>query len=454
MPHAMTLPREENRPELRRALGLAAITIFGVGDILGAGVYGLMGRIAGLTGTAVWISCILAGLTAAFTGLTYAELTSRFPKAGGAAHFCHVVHRIPLITFLVTFFVGLSGIFSTATGARIIGNYALALFPGTPPTIKDYVAPLLFVVLLGVIAMRGIVLSSAANTFCTIIESAGLFIIILAGLRFLGTVNYLDYPAALPEHANTPAMLLALSGASLVFYAFIGFEDLANLSEEVHTPERNIPLAICFAIMITTSIYCIVALVAVSVIPPRILAESQSPLLDVVRHAAPGFPLWLFSLIPAIAAFNTALMNLLMTSRLLYGMSNQKIPMLPPVLAYVHPVWRTPVVSVLSSMSAIAFLLLCFRDITTLASGASTFLLVVFIVLHTALIRAKRKPAFPPAPFSIPIVFPILGILTCMVLLFRQDIPALKTAALLAAAAIALFLIHAVILRQRRLLNP
>ncbi len=437
--------KEENTPELRRALGLAAITIFGVGDILGAGVYGLMGRIAGLTGTAAWISCVLAGITAAFTGLTYAELTARFPRAGGAAHFCHVVHRIPLITFLVTFCVGLSGVFSTATGARIIGNYALALFPGTPPAFKEYLMPILFVLLLGFIAARGIVFSSAANTVCTMIEGTGLCIIILVGLPFLGTADYLDYASALPEHAPTPAVLLALSGASLVFYAFIGFEDLANLSEEVRHPERNIPLAICFAITITTVIYCIIALVAVSVIPPRALAASSSPLLDVVRQAAPGFPLWVFSIIPAVAAFNTALMNLLMTSRLLYGMSRQQIPLLPPALAYIHPVWRTPIVSVLVSTGVIIVLIVSFRDIKTLASGASTFLLTVFILLHFALIRVKRNPSFPPAPFAIPGLVPLLGVATCFGLLFRQDITALKTASLLACLAIGVFWAHAVL---------
>lgn len=430
---------EKHAPELNRALGLFAITIFGVGDILGAGVYGLIGKIAGVAGTAAWISCLLAGITAALTGLTYAELTSRFPNAGGAAHFCNKVHRSPLITFFVVFFVGLSGVFSTATAARIISNYALALMPGIPPMVKDYLLPLVFVLLLGAIAARGIVFSSAANTFCTLVEATGILIVILLGLRFIGAVNYLDFSAAAPEHSATAAPLLALSGASLVFYAFIGFEDLANLSEEVRHPERNMPLAICLAIAITASIYCIVAMICVSILPPSVLAASKSPVLDVVRKAAPGFPIWLYSIIPAIAAFNTALMNLLMTSRLLYGMSRDRFTLLPPVLAYVYPKWRTPVVGVGVSIVVISLLLLCFRDIASLASGASTFLLAVFILLHWAVLRVKRDPASPRAPFAIPAVFPILGILTCLGLLARQDATALRTAGLLAAIALAIF---------------
>lgn len=438
----------QHPPELKRALGLFAITIFGVGDILGAGVYGLIGRIAGVAGTAAWISCLLAGVTAALTGLTYAELTSRFPKAGGAAHFCHTVHKCSLITFLVIFFVGLSGVFSTATAARIISNYALALMPGTPPMVKDYVVPLVFVLLLGAIAARGIVFSSAANAFCTIVEATGLFIVIFLGLRFLGTVNYLDFGAAMPEHASTAAPLLALSGASLVFYAFIGFEDLANLSEEVRDPERNMPLAICLAIAITTSIYCIIALVCVSVLPPLVLGVSKSPVLDVVREAAPGFPTWVYSVIPAIAAFNTALMNLLMTSRLLFGMSRERFSLLPAGLAYVHPRWRTPVAGVGVSIGAILLLLLCFRDIGSLASGASTFLLTVFILLHLAVIRVKRDSAWPRAPFTIPVFVPVLGILSCLGLLLRQDATALRAAGILAAIALAIFAAHALLLRN------
>lgn len=435
--------------ELNRALGLISITVFGVGDILGAGVYGLVGRVAGISGTAAWLSCLLAGITAALTGLTYAELTSRFPKAGGAAHFCHKIHRNPLVTFMVVFFVGLSGVFSTATASRIIGNYALALLPGMPPVLRDYVLPLIFVLALGGITARGVIFSSAANAVCTIIETSGLFIVILLGLRFLGGVDYLDFGAALPEHASTAAPLLALSGASLVFYAFIGFEDLANLSEEVRRPERNVPLAICFAIAITTSIYGLIALIAVSVLPPRELAVNASPVLDVVRHAAPWFPGWVYAVVPAIAAFNTALMNLMMTSRLLYGMSRERARLVPPALAYVHPRWRTPVLGVGVATGLVVVLLLVFRNITSLASGTSTFLLVVFILLHLAVLRVKRDPGAPPAHFRTPVFVPILGILSCAGLLMRQDATALRTAGLLAAVALATYGAHAVATRPK-----
>ncbi|WP_136965150.1 amino acid permease [Polyangium sorediatum] len=441
----MTTPPGQQPQGLERALGLTAITIFGIGDILGTGVYGLMGRIAGMTGTAAWVSCVIAGLTASLTGLTYAELASRYPKAGGAAHFCHMVYDNAFVTFFVTFFVGMSGVFSTATGARIIGNYALALFPDAPPIARDHLVPFVFVFLLGAIAMRGIVLSSAANAVCTVIEVSGLLLIIALGARFIGSVNYLDFASAAEPYQGTPAALLAVSGASLAFYAFIGFEDLANLSEEVVHPERNVPLGICLSVVGTILVYCLVALVAVSVMAPAALSESQSPLIDVVRKAAPGFPLWIYTVIPVFAAFNTALLNLLMTSRLLYGMSRRGLGVLPPLLSYVHPVWRTPVVGVGVAATVICVLLLCFRDIKTLASGTSTFLLAVFILLHIALIRIKRNPAAPRAAFPVPLAIPVLGVASCAGLLMRQDTTALRAAAVLGLAALVVYAVQRII---------
>ncbi|MDI1476311.1 APC family permease [Polyangium sp. y55x31] len=441
----MTTSPDQEPQGLRRALGLTSITIFGIGDILGTGVYGLVGRIAGMTGTAAWVSCVIAGITAGLTGLTYAELTSRYPKAGGAAHFCHMIHRNTFVTFLVIFFVGLSGVFSAATGARIIGNYALALLPGAPPMARDYLVPFVFVFLLGAIAMRGIVLSSAANTICTIIEFSGLLFIIIVGARFLGSVSYLDFAAAAAPYQDKPAELLAVSGASLAFYAFIGFEDLANLSEEVIHPERNVPLGIGLAVVGTTLIYCLVALVAVSVMAPAALAESQSPLIDVVRKAAPGFPLWIYTVVPVFAAFNTALLNLLMTSRLLYGMSRKGARFLPALFSYVHPTWRTPIVGVGVAVTVVIVLLLCFRDIKTLASGTSTFLLVVFILLHLALIRIKRNPAAAPAAFPVPLAIPVLGFLSCAGLLMRQEATALHAAATLGFVALIVYAVQRII---------
>lgn len=430
--------------QLKRSLGLLALTAFGVGDILGVGVYGLIGRVVGVVGNAAWLSYVLAGITAGLTGLTYAELASRFPRAGGAAHFCHTAYRTPLVTFLVIFFVALSGLFSMATGSRVIAQYALAPFPGAPPILSDYAVPLLFVVLLAAIAARGIELSSIANAICTVIELAGLLVIVIVGVRFIGSVNYLELNAAGPVQPNAWGGFAVMTGAAITFYAFIGFEDLVNLSEEAHRPERNIPLSICMAIAIATVLYCVIALIAVSVVTPAELAPGKTPLLDVVRRAAPGFPDGIYSAIPVFAAFNTALLNLIMASRLLYGMARGEGRLLPATLGYVHPTWRTPVASVGLSAIVVVALLIAFRDVKTLAAGASTFLLVVFVLLHLALIRIKRDKTFPKPVFRIPLAIPIVGAIACLGVLTAQDAQALRAGGWLLAAALALYGMHRV----------
>mgnify|MGYP000465856765 CR=1 FL=1 len=430
---------QESHVQLKRSLGLLALTAFGVGDILGIGVYGLIGRVAGVVGNAAWLSYVLAGITAGLTGLTYAELASRFPQAGGAAHFCRTAYRTPLVTFLVIFFVALSGLFSMATGSRVIAQYALAPFVNVPPILSEYALPISFVLLLAAIAARGIALSSAANAICTAIELAGLLIIVLLGIRFIGTANYLDWHAGDTAAPETWGGIAVMTGAAITFYAFIGFEDLVNLSEEAHRPERNIPLSICLAIAITTILYCVIALIAVSVLTPAELAPGKTPLLDVVRRAAPGFPVWVYSVIPAFAAFNTALLNLIMASRLLYGMARGDGRILPAALGYVHPRWRTPLAGVGLSATVVIALLVLFLDVKTLAAGASTFLLVVFLLLHVALLRIKRDPAFPRPLFHIPKAIPAAGALTCLGVLAAQDLQALRAGGWLLLAALVLY---------------
>ena len=435
-------PRQGETTQLNRTLGLFALTAFGVGDILGAGVYGLIGKIAGTVGTAAWISYVAAGITAALTGLTYAELTSRFPRAGGAAHFCASVFRKPLLTFMVICFVALSGLFSMGVSARIFANYALAPWEGIPPFVKSVLAPLAFIAVLSVVAVRGIVLSSWTNAVCTTIEVAGLLAVIAVGARWVGTVSlgqFVPPPDTLAGLGGAAAPLMVLSGASLAFFAFVGFEDMANLSEEVKDAERKVPLGICLAIAITTVIYCSIAVVSVSVVPPAELKASSSPVIDVVRRAAPGFPIWVYSVIPVFAVFNTALLNLLMASRLLYGMARQDSHLLPRALARVHPRWKTPHVGVGLSVAIVACLLIFFGDISVLASGTSTLLLAVFIVLHIALIRVKRDASMPAPVFRVPVIAPVLGVFAGLALLMRQEWKAVLAALALAAVAAAAY---------------
>ncbi|MFH0792975.1 MAG: APC family permease [bacterium] len=427
---------------LNRTLGLLAITAFGVGDILGAGVYGLVGKIAGLVGNAAWLSYLAAGVTAALTGLTYAELSSRYPRAGGAAHFCDTAFRLPLLTFLVIIFVALSGLFSMATTSRVFANYAMAHFQDAPPYLRDYVLPIVFLLFIAFIAGRGIKTSSVANAVCTVIEVSALLVIIAVGLPFLGGVNYLEFAAVSNAAAVPPHVALVFSGATIAFFAFIGFEDMANLSEEVKDPERNVPRAICLAVLITGVIYGLIALVAVSVLPPATLAATKTPLLDVVGRAAPKFPRAIYSVVPAFAVFNTALFNLVMASRLFYGMSRGPKGLLPAPLAWLHPRWRTPVVSVGLGTAVALTLVLVTKDLAKLAAGTTTYLLTVFFLLHVGLIKLKFFAAEAPPRFRIPIAVPFLGLVACAVLLWKQEPAALIVAGWTALAAVVLFSIN------------
>ncbi len=425
-----------SRVGLRRSLGLAALTLFGVGDILGAGVYGLSGRIAGMVGSAAWMSYVVAGFMAALTGLTYAELASRFPRAGGAAFFCKQAYRNSLVTFLVMVSVVLSGLFSMAAAARVFANYATARLSDLPTWVQNGALPTVFVLLLALVAVRGVQLSSGANVVCTAIEASGLLAIIAVGLPSIGRADYLAFASG---PTADPLPLLVLGGASLAFFAFVGFEDLVNLSEEVREPERTVPLAICLSIIISGVIYCTIAIIAVSVLSPAALGASTSPLLDVVRKAAPGFPVWIYSVIPAFAVFNTALLNLMMASRLLYGMSKADARLVPAAFGWIHPRWQTPALGVAFAAVVVAALLFAFADIRTLASGTATFLLAVFVLLHLGLLRIKRDSALPPPRFQIPTAVPVLGAFTGLLLLLRQDGKALTVAGSMTLAALALY---------------
>lgn len=432
----MSVPSSTAPVSLQRALGLVALTLFGVGDILGAGVYGLAGRIAGMVGCAAWTAYVVAGFMAALTGLTYAELASRYPQAGGAAFFCKQAYRNSLVTFLVMVSVVLSGLFSMATAARVFANYATARLPDLPTWVQNGALPTVFVLLLGLVAVRGIELSSGTNIVCTIIEVSGLLAIIAVGSHCVGGVDYLAFASG---PAAEPVPLQILGGAALAFFAFVGFEDLVNLSEEVREPERTVPLAICLSIAITGVVYCAIAIIAVSVLSPAALGASKSPLMDVVRKAAPGFPIWIYSIIPAFAVFNTALLNLMMASRLLYGMAKAEARLVPPAFAWVHPRWQTPAVGVAFSAAVVAALLFAFADIRTLASGTATFLLAVFVLLHLGLLRLKGDSALPRPRFRIPAAVPVLGAFTGLLLLLRQDGKALAAAGTMTLAALVLY---------------
>lgn len=431
--------------KLERHIGFTALVIYGVGDILGAGIYGLVGKAAGEMGNAVWLAFVTSMVAAGLTGLSYASLGSRYSKAGGASYLAHRAFGSPFLAHLVGLAALASGITSMATASRAFSGYFTALVGGVPTPVVIVV----FCLLIAVVVLRGIRESMWMNMVCTAIELSGLLLVLVVGARYFGSVDYTSaVTAGNPDGAI--GYSLVLSGAVLTFYSFIGFEDLLNVSEEVKNPERNMPWGILLAVAISSLIYVAISLVAVSVIPAAQLAASSAPLVDVVGKAAPWFPRIGFTFIALFAVSNTALLNFIMGSRLIYGMAGDGL--LPKVLAKVSPRRKTPHVA--SFVILIILLALALSgDISSLARATSVLLLLCFLVVNLALISLKRNRKEPKGGFEVPYIIPVLGALVCLAMLFASKADELRVAGALLIGIVALYFVvpRAKIVKPRKL---
>lgn len=449
MSRGPTGPSESPSPEptLARTIGLTALIIYGVGDMLGSGIYALIGRAAGVMGNAIWLAFLTSMLAALLTGLSYASLGSRYPRAAGAAYVTQRAFRLPFLSYLIGLAVLASGLTSFATQSRAFSGYFLDMAGIAAPM---WMIVLLFIAALTFINFWGMRESIWLNFVCTAIEVGGLFLIIFVGVRFLGTVSYFETPTVAGEPVPL-GLPLMLQGAVLTFYSFIGFEDMINVVEEVKNPRRNFPRAVLFALAIATVIYILVSLVAISVVPHAELAASDAPLVEVVRRAAPWFPPFLFSLIALFAITNTALLNYIMGSRLAYGMARQGL--VPARLGAIHPVRRTPYIAILILMVIVGVLALS-GNIANLARATSVLLLFSFILVNASLIVLQRRPNEPRGALEIPAFVPAGGILICAAMLLspllgiglgqreellRNQIDAFRIAAFMLAGIVVLY---------------
>lgn len=434
-----TLPsvaRPREPATLARTMGLWALVIYGVGDMLGSGIYALIGRAAGVMGNAVWVAFLASLAAAVLTGLSYASLGSRYPRAAGAAYIAHRAFRSPFLTYVLGLGVVASGLTSFATQSHAFARYFLPL-TGIPAAWVPGIV-LAFILLLTGINFWGMRESTYANAICTAVEVGGLLLIVGIAIPHWGSVDYLAMPAATEAAPGGLSMHLVLQGAVLTFYSFVGFEDMINVSEEVKNPRRTFPLAVVLALGITTLIYLAVSISAVSVVPAAELAVSGEPLVEVVRRAAPAFPTGVFSVIALFAIVNTGLLNYIMGSRVVYGLARQGV--VPRVLGRVHPVRRTPHLAILVLM-VITVALAFSGDIAQLASATSAVLLGAFIVVNASLIILKLRPGEPPGAFEIPVVIPAAGILVCGLMLVHATPRALIIAGLLLAGVSVLFFV-------------
>lgn len=418
--------------KLHRHIGLVALTLYGVGDILGSGIYGLVGKAAGQVGNFVWLAFLFSFFMALMTGLCYAALGSRYPKAAGSSWIVWKAFKSPMVAFVVGLATLCSGLTSMATASRVFAGY----FSGLVPAVPENLAIALFALAVGAIVYAGIKESIVANAVCTTVELTGLVIVIIAGLPYLGQVDLLDQ-STIP-HGGLLTPTLVLSGAVLTFFSFIGFEDILNVSEEVKNPERNIPIGLLLALMIASTIYILVSVVAVSVVPAAELGVSNKPLVDVVTRAWPWFPPQAFSVIAMFAVANTALLNFVMGSRLLYGLS--KLGLLPKVLGKVHGRTHTPSVAVFT-VGGVLLVLAYVGEVTTLARATSVFILIVFLSMHASLIYFQRKET-KRHPWHIPYFVPVLGILGAVAMLSQVKAGDAAIAGTMLVLIVLLFLIR------------
>jgi basic amino acid/polyamine antiporter, APA family len=398
------MPDSATPPTLQRTLGGWQVMFYGLGSMLGAGIYALVGKAAGIMGNAVWAAFLAAMVGALLTGLSYASLGSRHPRAGGAAYIIGQAFRSPVLSTVVGIAVMMSGLTSMATGTEA----AAVIVKLTAIAIAACV---------GFVIYRGIRESIRLNTLCTIIEASGLLFIIIVGCRYWGSVDYFETPPVKNADAGASGLTMALimQGAVLTFFSFIGFEDILNVSEEVKEPRRDVPFGLVGAMIAGTLIYVGVAVTAVSVLGWKRLSESANPLDDVAVAAAPWFHGIgsVYFVITIFAIGNTALLNYLMGSRLLYGMGTQKL--LPAALARIHPQRHTPHVAVVVLLGIVTALILA-GNVTALAEATVLLLLAVFAVMNAALFILKRRPGEPKGGFEISSAIPVAGALVCTVL--------------------------------------
>ena len=395
-------------PTLRRALGLWLLTFYGLGTIIGAGIYVLIGEVADTAGFAAPLAFLAAGLLAALTGLCYAELAGRFPEASGAAAYVGEGLGSVGLSRAVGGVVLLTGIVIAASLARGASGY-LAAFVDLPPAVAAGALVLAFTAL----SCLGVRESVGIAATMTVIEIAGLLLVI-----FIGAPALADLPERLPEMwpSGGGAWLAVGSGAVVAFFAFIGFESVANMAEEAKEPKRDMPRAILLAIGVSTLFYVAVAVVVVLAVPLEKLRHATAPLALVLEASGSASHRWL-SLIALIAILSGILIQVVMAARLLYGMARRGL--LPAWLGQVSRYTRAPVRATLT-VGAVSFVAAVAFPFGGLVAATSGLTLIIFFFVSLALWRLHRTRPPVESGFRAPRWAPPVAALLCLGLLTIQ----------------------------------
>jgi APA family basic amino acid/polyamine antiporter len=431
-------------PTLHRVMGPWLLLLFIVGDILGTGIYALTGQVAKQVGGVVWLPFVVAFVVALVTAFSYLELVTKYPRAAGAALYAHKAFGIHFVTFIVAFAVMCSGITSASTASRafaanLSGAFDLGLAGGIGITLVG----LVFMALVAAINLRGVGESVKFNVLLTCVELTGLLIIIFIGLSaILGGEGDFSRVTQFNASADRGAFWSVIGATTLAFFAMVGFEDSVNMAEECKDPVRHFPKVLLAGLFITGTIYVLVSISAITLVSPEALGEGETPLLKVIEAGAPNFPVGVFGLITMFAVANSALINMLMASRLVYGMSREGV--LPAALGKVHAKRRTPYIAI-GFTTLLAFGLITFvGEVPALGGTTALLLLCVFTVVNVAVLVLRRDPV-EHKHFKTPTILPVLGALSCAFLAgpwTGRDMAQYKIAGILLAIGVGLWVLN------------
>ena len=406
---------------LERSISLPQAILYGVGVIIGAGIYSLVGVAAGITGNLLWLSFVIAGLIAALTAYSYSRLIRMFPKVAAESVYVLKAFDSRKLAFFVGILSLLTGLFSVATVSWGFATYFKLFF-----VIDPLVIAVLIILFLSIVNFLGIQESVMLNNVTTFFTIFGMGLIIIFGLRFVGNVDLFLGPDG-TNFIQNPFHLLPgiFSAATLMFFAYLGFEQIANVSEEVINARRNAPKAVIIALIVTTLIYILISIVAVSVASPSELSLAadpnipltQGPLALVAEIAvAPGFG-FILSLVALCAISGTIIVLLNVCSRIVYGLSNEGL--LPKIFSKTSR-RKTPHLSIILVL-VVALLLTFVGDIELLGKITTTGTFLLFFMVNTSFVRIKLKHRnyFIKKP-DYSIILPILGAVFCISMFLTQ----------------------------------
>ena len=401
--------------ELKRHMGLFHLTMYGVGLILGAGIYVLIGEATAFAGNSVWISFLFGTIVAMFAGLSYAELTALFPKAAAEYTFVKHAFKNNFLAFIIGWLTAITSMITAATVSLGFGGY-LAQFVNLPITISA----VLLIGGLSIVNFIGIKESTWANTIFAIVTAGGLVLIIFLGMTYETTeqIDYFEMP-----HGTTGIILAFV----LIFFAFIGFEDMANVAEEVKRPKKTIPRAIILSVIITGILYILVSLSVVRVINWEELGQSAAPLAAIAERSLGIQGSIALSAIALFATASTVLITLVAGSRILYGMAHNKS--LPLSLGKIHSKTKTPWIAVIGILiTSIAFTLI--GDIVIVANITVFAVVITFAMINLSVIVLRYTEPNLERSFRVPVNigrFPLLplfgfGVTIYMAIQFEMEV--------------------------------